>query len=180
MAEEKTEEPVATPDPATTGGKSKTLPLIGGIAGGLALGAILGFTVLGPKLTHKPSPAAAISADSGKEARKGGAEVKKGEAPPSIYQLDNLVMNPAGSGGAHFLLMSVALQVKDPATLETMKGRDAELRDAILRLCSSKNIDQISAPAARDTLSTELLGLLDKMFGTGTVAKIYFPQFVIQ
>ena len=179
MAEEKTEEPAA-PDPATNGGKSKMLTLIGGVAGGLALGAVLGFTVLGPKLAHKPAPAAAATADSGKTDHKGGSEGKKGEAPPAIYQLDNLVMNPAGSGGAHFLLMSVALQLKDPATLEIMKGRDAELRDAILRLFSSKNIDEITAPAARDTLSTELLGLLDKMFGPGAVAKIYFPQFVIQ
>jgi flagellar FliL protein len=89
-------------------------------------------------------------------------------------------MNPAASGGAHFLLMSVALQVKDPSSLETIKGRDAELRDAILRLFSSKTIDQMTSMTARDTFSGELLSVLDKMFGKGTVAKIYFPQFVIQ
>jgi flagellar basal body-associated protein FliL len=179
MAEEKTEEPAAAELEAKSG-KSKLMPIIGGVAAGIALGAVLGFTVLGPKLARKPAPAATAAADSGKAEHKGGAEAKKGEAPPSIYQLDNLVMNPAGSGGAHFLLMSVALQVKDPASLETLKGRDAELRDAILRLFSSKNIDEITAPAARDTLSTELLALLNRMFGTGTVGKIYFPQFVIQ
>jgi flagellar FliL protein len=179
MAEEKTAEPETPTEPAAKNGLAKMLPLIGGIAGGIALGAILGFTVLGPKLSHK-APAATVAADSAKAGAKTGPEVKKGEAAPAIYQLDNLVMNPAASGGAHFLLMSVALQVKDPASLETIKGRDAELRDAILRLFSSKNIDQITASNARDTFSTELLAVLDKMFGPGTVAKIYFPQFVIQ
>lgn len=179
MAEEKIPEPEAPAEPAAKSGIAKMLPLIGGVAAGLALGAVLGFTVLGPKLSHKAAPTPASAADSAKSGIK-GTEVKKGEAPPAIYQLDNLVMNPASSGGAHFLLMSVALQVKDPATLETIKGRDAELRDAILRLFSSKDIDQITAPTARDTFGTELLGVLDKMFGAGTVAKIYFPQFVIQ
>lgn len=178
MAEEKTEEPATPTEAAPKGGIAKMLPLIGGVAGGLALGAILGFTVLGPKLAHKGT-AAPATVDSPKASAKSG-EAKKGEAAPSIYQLDNLVMNPASSGGAHFLLMSVALQVKDAGTLETIKGRDAELRDSILRLFSSKNIDQMTAPNARDTLSVDLLVVLDKMFGKGTVSKIYFPQFVIQ
>jgi flagellar basal body-associated protein FliL len=180
MAEEKNAEPEAAAEPEKKSGIAKMLPPVGGATAGIALGAVLGFTVLGPKLARKPAPAPATHADSVKAGAKGSAEVKKGEGPPAIYQLDNLVMNPASSGGAHFLLMSVALQVKDPGSLETIKGRDAELRDAILRLFSSKNIDQITAPTARDTFGTELLGVLDKMFGPGTVAKIYFPQFVIQ
>jgi flagellar FliL protein len=178
MAEEKPLEVEASADAAKKGGIGRLLPIIGGVAAGLVLGATLGFTFLGPKLSHKSAPAAV--ADSAKAAAKEG-EGKPGEVvAPSIYQLDNLVMNPASSGGSHFLLMSVALQVKDAASLETIKGRDAELRDAILRLCSSKTIDQITSLTARDELGGELMTLLAKMFGAGTVTKIYFPQFVIQ
>jgi flagellar FliL protein len=159
---------------------AKLLPLIGGIVGGLVLGGILGFTLLGPKLSHKAAagPAAADSAATAK--KDAGPEAKKGDAPPPIYQVDNLVMNPAGSGGSHFLLMSVALQLKDASSLEVIKGRDAELRDAILRLFSRKTSDQISDISARDQFASELMAVLDRMFGAGTVAKIYFPQFVIQ
>ena len=177
MAEEKPPESEVTSEPATKGGIARRLPLIGGVLGGLALGATLGFTLLGPKLSHKSAPAPATGV---KTVAKDGAEVKKADTPPSIYQLDNLVMNPAGSNGSHFLLMSVALQLKDATPLETLKGRDAELRDAILRLFSKKNIDQISDISARDQFSDELMGVLVKMFGNGTVTKIYFPQFVVQ
>ena len=182
MAEEKASETEqAAAAPAAKGGIAKLLPLIGGIIGGLALGGVLGFTLLGPKLSHKTA-ATTAAADSAKPAssKEGGPEAKKGDAPPPIYQVDNLVMNPAGSGGSHFLLMSVALQLKDASSLETIKGRDAELRDAILRLFSRKTSDQISDISARDQFGVELMGVLDKMFGAGTVAKIYFPQFVVQ
>ena len=178
MAEE-TPDTKAPAEPTKKTGIGRLLPVIGGVVGGLALGGVLGFTLLGPKLSHKAAPAAPVT-DSASAKGKDGVEGKKGDAPPSIYQLDNLVMNPAASGGSHFLLMSVALQVKDAASLETMKGRDAELRDAILRLFSRKTIDQVSDISARDQFAGELMGVLTQMFGAGTVTKIYFPQFVIQ
>ena len=168
-------------EPATKAGIARLLPVIGGVVGGLALGATLGFTLLGPKLSHKSAPAptaASPAAEGGAAPAEGGA--KKGGAAPSIYQLDNLVMNPAGSGGAHFLLLSVALEVKDAGSLDMLKGRDAELRDGILRILSKKTIEQVTELQARDQFASELKGVLAKMFGDGTVVKIYFPQFVIQ
>jgi len=180
MADEKSPEPEKAAPPAAKSGVAKLLPLIGGVVGGIALGGILGFTLLGPKLSHKTATTPAATESAKAATKEGGPEVKKGDAPPPIYQVDNLVMNPAGSGGSHFLLMSVALQLKDASSLETIKGRDAELRDAILRLFSRKTSDQIADISARDQFGVELMGVLDRMFGPGTVAKIYFPQFVIQ
>jgi flagellar FliL protein len=179
MAEEKSAETEQPAPPTAKSGVAKLLPLIGGIVGGIVLGGVLGFTLLGPKLSHKTATTPAATAST-KAAKEGAPEIKKGDAPPPIYEVDNLVMNPAGSGGSHFLLMSVALQLKDAGSLETIKGRDAELRDAILRLFSRKTSDQIADITARDQFGVELMGVMDKMFGAGTVAKIYFPQFVIQ
>ncbi|MEO6778109.1 MAG: flagellar basal body-associated FliL family protein [Gemmatimonadaceae bacterium] len=175
MAEEKSVEADEAPVTAPKKGIGRLLPLIGGIGGGLVLGGVLGFTLLGPKLSHR-APAAAAH-----DAKATSAEAaKKADAAPPMYQIDNLVMNPAGSGGSHFLLMSVALQVKDAAAIEVLKGRDAELRDTILRLFSRKNIDQLSDINSRDQFAGELTTVLGTVFGNGIVTKIYFPQFVIQ
>ena len=62
MAEEKPSESEQAAPPAAKGGMAKLLPLIGGIVGGLALGGILGFTLLGPKLSHKAAAAPATAA----------------------------------------------------------------------------------------------------------------------
>lgn len=176
MAEE-TDPPTEAVDPSKKGGIASMLPMVGGIAAGLALGAGVGLIVLGPRLSASPAPASVVKGDDAKKDKE--AEGKKSEAAP-IYQMDNLVLNPAGSGGTRFLLLSVALEVKDAGTLELLKSRDAELRDTILRLFGSKTAEQVSEASARDQLRAELLATLEKMFAPGTVRKVYFPQFVIQ
>lgn len=176
--EEEIAPPTEAATPAKKGGILGMLPLVGGITVGLALGAGLGLVVLGPRLSASPAPSAASAAAEGHDTKK-DAEGKKGEAVP-MYQMDNLVLNPAASGGTRFLLLSVALEVKDAGTLELVKSRDAEIRDAILRMFGSKTVEQVSEASARDQLRAELLATIDKMFAPGTVRKLYFPQFVIQ
>lgn len=178
MAEEAAPPTNAT-EPPKKAGIAGMLPLIGGITAGLALGAGVGLVVLGPRLSASPAPASIAQehdANKDKDKEAGG---KKTDASP-IYQMDNLVLNPAGSGGTRFLLLSVALEVKDAGTLELLKSRDAELRDTILRMFGSKTAEQVSEASARDQLRAELLATLEKMFAPGAVRKVYFPQFVIQ
>ncbi len=70
--------------------------------------------------------------------------------------IDNLVLNPSGSGGTRHLMLSVAVEVKDDADAEQMKARDAEVRDAVLHVLGSKTVDELADIAARDSLKLEL------------------------
>lgn len=169
MAEEETTPESETEAPPAK--KSGKLLLVGGLAAGVTLGSTMGFLVLGPKLAPSPSHAAA------KAATKDSA--KKAEPSP-IYQMDNLVLNPAGSGGTRFLLLSVALEVKDAATAEELKAHDAEMRDAILRLFGAKTVDQVAEASAREALRGEVNAALSKLLPAGAIRRVYFPQFVIQ
>lgn len=173
MAEEElTPETETEAQPPKKGGK---LVMIGGLAAGVALGSVAGLFVLGPKFAPTPAQAAAAAA----KAAKKDSSAKKTETAP-IYQMDNLVLNPAGSGGTRFLLLSVALEVKDAGTSDMLKGHDAEMRDAILRLFGAKTVDQVAEASAREELRAEVLTELNKMLPAGTIRRVYFPQFVIQ
>ncbi len=176
MAEE-TEAAPETVEAPKKGGIAAKLPLAGGIVAGLALGAVVGMMVLGPRLSASPAPPAAAGGHEAQPGKEG--EAKKAEGAP-MYQMDNLVLNPAGSGGTRFLLLSVALEVKDAGTVDLLKTRDAEMRDAVLRMFGSKTAEQVSEASARDQLRAELLTTLDRMLPPGSVRKVYFPQFVIQ
>jgi flagellar FliL protein len=116
-------------------------------------------------------------AAEGKEGEgKDGAEA----APPAIHLLDNIVMNPAGSNGQRFLLLSVAYELKAPGVGEKLKVRDAEVRDVVQRVVGARTIEQLADMNARDALKADVLRATEDVVGRKSIARVFFPQFVIQ
>jgi len=111
------------------------------------------------------------TADGGKE----GAVVEA-----AIHVLDNMVLNPAGSGGSRYLLLTVAIEVGSPTAIESFKARDAELRDIVLTTLGTKPVDQLTDMATREQFKVEIMKAVDERFGKKSVKRIYFPQFVVQ
>ena len=98
-----------------------------------------------------------------------------------MHLIDNLVLNPAGTGGSRFLMLSTAIEFAESSQVEEMKTRDAEVRDIVLRVMGSRTIEQLSEMSNREIIKRELadsLGLLFKK--KKAIRRIYFPQFVIQ
>ena len=193
-------DPTATPAP---GGMKKSLPLIIAIVAGLAVGGASGAFFVGPAMAKGIAPtgapvkvAASHDAEEGDDAAaadEGDGEGEHADEEPAegehgkegtpatkpVHMLDNIVLNPAASGGTRFLLLSVAFEVKSAAVLEQMKARDAELRDVVLVTLGSKTVEELADMAARESLKTELRAAAEKVFKKG-VKRVYFPQFVIQ
>lgn len=172
--------------------KLKIPLLVGMVAVGLGLGMAAGVTLVGPTIAKKMgkvvAPAAAAhdstEAAAGEHAAAGDGEHGGEEGAPAaaaeVLLVENLVLNPAGSGGGRFLLFSVGMEVATPAALASIKERDAELRDLILTHIGAKTLDQLTEVTARDSLKLELETALSERFGKKSVRKLYFPQFVIQ
>lgn len=115
-------------------------------------------------------------------------EHKEGEPAAAgggnLHLVDNLVMNPAGSGGTRFLMLSTAIEFKDAAMVEQFKARDAEVRDLVLRVMGAKTVEQLSDMAVREVIRKEvadsLAMLVPKKTRKKAITRIFFPQFVIQ
>lgn len=170
-----------------TGGKKKPLLLIAMLVGGVAAGGVAGSFVVGPLLADPP-PAEAhadecddedgecYDEEYDEEGEHGGGEGKAA----AVHTVENLVLNPSGTGGTRFLLSTVAFGVRDEATLAKMAERDAEVRDILLGVLGSKTVEELANMAARDSLKHELRTNLQKAFGRRAIKNVYFPQFVIQ
>jgi flagellar FliL protein len=183
----------ASPQPETPAAdqappaRASKLFVILAIVGGIAAGGAAGAFAVGPLVAQKLAPAAA-GADSAKHAADGEHEedeAKDGEgeaAAKPVHTIDNLVLNPAESGGQRFLLLTIAFELKDAASLEVLKARDAELRDAILQSVGAKSVEVLTDVTQRDSLKSELRDVAGKFFPEkkNVVRRIYFPQFVIQ
>jgi flagellar FliL protein len=142
--------------------------LAGGGGGALYVGPLVAAR-LHPEVAHATKEKAA--ADSAAAAETG---------PAIIHQVDNLVMNPAGSNGTRFLMLTVAFDVKDESVSTQMQTRDAEIRDAVLGVLGTKTVEELADVSQRDSLKAQMLAAVAKLFPAGAIKRVYLPQFVIQ
>ena len=174
-----------TPDPQAEspapGGFKAKLPLIALVAVGLAVGGGTGAKLLAPMMAEKlgrgAAPAVAHAEEPEAEAE---ADSSDANGAPSVHLLENLVLNPAGSGGSRFLLLSVAIETGGPSTVTAFQARDAELRDIMLTALGSKTVDELTDINTREAIKAELLATISARFGKKAVKRLYFPQFVVQ
>lgn len=171
MAEHETDEVLEeTGDGAKRGG---ILPLVAVLVLTLGGGGLAGMKVVGPKL----GPVLAERALEAPKKKKGG---HGGEAESTLHLVDNLVLNPAASGGQRFLLTSIALQVESPEDVAELAARDLEIRDAFIMVLGTKTVDQLTDVKYRPQLTRELREAVDALVGPGMVHRVLIPQFVIQ
>lgn len=169
MATEASEQSTETADAPAPAPKGKAMMM--GVAG-LLVGAAVGFLGVGPVLAKNKS--AAPKSEAHASAHEGG------ESGGSAWPIENLVLNPAGSNGTRFLMVSATFEMKDEAAKDAAKGKEAEVRDALLALLGKKPIDQLTDIGQRDAIKKEVLTAVSAIFPKGTVTRVFFPQFVIQ
>jgi len=181
--------------------KPKLPVLIGMVAVGLLVGAGTGAAFVGPmvaKKMGKATPVVAVAdgehaadeaAADGEHAEEADAAsgdhepAKEGEAKAegaAVHLLENLVLNPASSGGSRFLLLTVAIEVGNAKAAEDFKTRDAELRDIILTSLGVKTVEELTEIARREQFKADLKTAINAKFGKKAVKGLYFPQFVVQ
>ena len=93
--------------------------------------------------------------------------------------IGNLVLNPAESGGTRLLVAAISIDAGPDAT-EDLTARDAEARDLLLTILSSRTVDELSDVSLRDEIREDLRSALNTLLGYEGVHRIFLPQFVIQ
>ncbi|MEP6619455.1 MAG: flagellar basal body-associated FliL family protein [bacterium] len=163
----------------TAPASSSKLPLMIVILAGLLVGAGVGAFVAGPVIAKKLHPAPADA--HGKAADAKDAKGKEGKETAKVLRVvDNLVLNPAGTDGSRYLMLTAAFEVKDAAADELLKARDAEVRDVIIGRLALKSVEELTDMTKREALKAEVLAMLAPLFPPGTMKHVFFPQFVIQ
>lgn len=162
---ENTPEGTEEATPSKAGGKRTVLILA---FAGLAAGTPAGLFGVAPFLAARRA-AAPVAA-------------KKSEIPSTsvTHAIENLVLNPAGSNGSRFLMVTATFELKDAGTEELMKDREPEVRDRILGVLGRKTVDELSDINKRDAIKAELLDAVAPLFPKNSLLKVFFPQFVIQ
>ncbi len=144
---------------------------------GLAGGGVGGF-VAAPMLFGGTASAAADGEAPPPRPRSGGHGRSSGG--PVIHLVENVVLNPSGTAGTRFLMVTAAFELTSQDASDEMRGRDPEIRDMINRNLGGRTVEELTDLGRREEIRDDLRDTLNEMLHYGTVEKVYLPQFVIQ
>lgn len=119
----------------------------------------------------------------GGEGKKEAAEAKgkEGEkAATNSYAMEPYVVNIYDGQELRYLKVKVELELGNPADKAVLESRQAQLRDAILVLLTTKTLQDIQDLQGKNQLRDEILAGVNRIIQPTRVAKVFFTDFVVQ
>jgi len=154
-------DPIVEPDAPTTGGAK---PLIAAVAA-LLLGTAGGFFVIAPRLGgDAPTPAAEEQAETAKTV---------------LFELENVIVNPAGSQGQRFVVATVAFEVASEEMRNTLHEAETQIRDGVTGVLERKTVEELLRPGARDSMRGAFADVVAPYL-KGEKVQVFIPQFLVQ
>ena len=176
---------MAKEEPAAEGAapkkKSKLLLIILIVVGVLVLGGGVGAYLL---LSKPAAEKKAAHGDEEADAEGEGEDDGHGdEAHPPVYvKLEAFTVNLADQES--YLQTEIQLLVADAKVGEKLNARLPEVRDAMIRLLSSKTAEELAQQEGKDKLASEIEKQINEVLGVKKkskgVKKVLFGAFIIQ
>lgn len=103
--------------------------------------------------------------------------------PPGLgvmYEITEMTVNPAGTNGQRYLVISIGLQLRNQTDLTELQKKEVIVKDAIISMLSSKTVAELSAVDARLQMKQELGIMINQILAGPAVRNLFFTQFVMQ
>jgi len=107
-------------------------------------------------------------------------EKSSGVEAGDIFMMDNIIVNPAGTGGTRFLSASIGFELESARAGDIMSAREAVVRDALITILSSQSIPELTDFKQRERLRKLIKLRVAKLLKTEDIGAVYFTEFVLQ
>jgi flagellar basal body-associated protein FliL len=97
-----------------------------------------------------------------------------------FYMIPDLIINPAASGGRRHLLISIGLEYHDPEMEDELAKRDPQIRDNLITLLASQDVNVLTDIRYRENIRRSLLKAVNYYIDEGEVNRLYFVKYVFQ
>ncbi len=97
-----------------------------------------------------------------------------------LYPLDTFTVNLKSDAGRRYLKVTISLELEGEELSTELDAKSAVLRDKIIRILTSKTLEEISSKKGKQKVSQQIMDALNAMIRDGKIKGIYFTQFVIQ
>jgi len=104
---------------------------------------------------------------------------KKEPTGTHIFKIEDIIVNPAGTGGQRIMLVSLGIDVESEEAIKTLEGKVVIVKDMIIETMSSKTMAELGEIGFKEILKTELITRLNELIKDVKVNNIYFDKYVI-
>ncbi len=100
----------------------------------------------------------------------------------SVFLIPELVVNPSGSkGGApRYIKCGFGIEVDTEAGYAELETRQPQVLDTLIRILTSKTLEEIDTPQEKDLVRLEIKEQLNDHLIAGEVTHVFLTDFVIQ
>lgn len=98
-----------------------------------------------------------------------------------ILPLDPAIVNIAGTNGRRYLKATIQIEIPDDEKLlNEVQARKAILTDRLIRILSSKPLEELTGAGSLDRLKREIGEQFGQELGADRLLAVYLTEFVIQ
>lgn len=97
-----------------------------------------------------------------------------------LYPIDTFTVNLKSDSGRRYLKVTMSLELEGDELSIELDSKAAVLRDRVIRILSSKTLEEISSKKGKAKVSSQIMDTLNAMISDGYIKGIYFTEFVIQ
>jgi len=115
-----------------------------------------------------------------KKKKKSSEHGEEGGVESHIFEVGDVIVNPAGTGGTRFLSASVGFEVENQETMDLFKSRQPQIKDALITILGSKNIEQLTDMKQKEIARLQIKKRVAQLLETDELVAVYFTDFVIQ
>lgn len=97
-----------------------------------------------------------------------------------MYAIDDIVVNPSGTGGSRFLSVSFGFELGNAKLASDFETREPLVRDALITILSSKSVAQLTDAREKEILRYQVKKRLEQLLKTDQLVGVYYTDFVLQ
>jgi flagellar protein FliL len=125
--------------------------------------------------THEEAEAAPASAGHGGQGKDAGPA-----GPSNTYDMENVVVNLAGTMGTRYLKTTFMVTGSDKNLRATFESNKPKLVDITLNVLSSLSLADLEEAGAKNIIREKLILAYNQALGRRVVEQVYFADFVVQ
>ena len=109
----------------------------------------------------------------------GGSSAPLAEIGP-MFPLDTFTVNLLSESGRRYLKVEMNLELSGEELGLELDNKTAVIRDIVIRLLSSKSLEEISTSKGKEKLKEQIVDQINMRLRDGHINNVYFTEFVVQ